>query len=106
MPLYLIEGSYTAEGTKGLMKEGGSKRRAALQKAVESLGGKVHAFYYAFGKWDVVSIVEYADHATATSAALTVNSTGAVTIRTSVLITPEEVDAAIKKSPSYRPPGA
>lgn len=106
MPLYLIEGSYTADGTKGLLKEGGSKRRAALQKGVESVGGKLHAFYYAFGKWDVVAIVEYPDHASATSAALSVNSSGAVTTRTTVLITPEEVDAAVKKSVTYRPPGA
>ena len=106
MPLYLIEGSYTAEGTKGLLKEGGSKRRAALQKAVESVGGKLHAIYYAFGKWDVVAIVEYPDHVSATSAALSVNSTGAVMARTTVLITPEDVDAAVKKSVSYRPPGA
>lgn len=105
MPLYLIEGSYTAEGTKGLLKEGGSKRRAALQKAVESVGGKLHAFYYAFGKWDVVAIAEYPDHATATSASLAVNSSGVVMARTTVLITPEEVDAAVKKSVAYRPPG-
>lgn len=106
MPLYLIEGSYTPEGTKGLMKEGGSKRRAALQKAVESAGGKLHAFYYALGKWDVIAIVEYPDHVSATSTALTVNSSGAATVRTTVLITAEEVDAAVKKSVAYRPPGA
>jgi uncharacterized protein with GYD domain len=106
VPLFLIEGSYTAEGTKGLLKEGGSKRRAALQMAVESVGGKLHAFYYAFGKWDVVAIVEYPDHASATRASLAVNSSGAVTTRTTVLITPEEVDVAVKKSVSYRPPGA
>lgn len=106
MPFYLIQASYTPEGAKGLIKEGGSKRRAALQKAVESVGGKLHAFYFAFGKWDVIGIAEYPDHIAATGAALAVNTTGAVTARSTVLITPEEVDAAVKKSVTYRAPGA
>lgn len=105
MPMYLWQASYTPEGTKGLLKEGGSKRRATIQKMVEGVGGKLHAFYYAFGEWDVIGIAEFPDHAAATSTALAVNSTGMVSIRSTVLITPEEVDAATKKSVAYRAPG-
>jgi len=106
MPFYLWQASYTAEGAKGLLKEGGTKRRAAAQKLCESVGGKMHAFYYAFGKSDIVSIVEFPDHASASSASLAVVSTGVVTVHSTVLLTPEDVDAAVKKSPTYRPPGA
>jgi uncharacterized protein with GYD domain len=106
MPIYLWQASYTADGTKGLLKDGGSKRRATVQQMVEKAGGKLHAFYYAFGEADVYGIAEFPDHATAAALSLTVNASGAVGLRTTVLLTPEEVDAAAKKSISYRPPGA
>ena len=106
MPLYLWEANYTAEGTKGLLKEGGTKRRAAVQQAVEKAGGKLHAFYYAFGKTDVFGIAEFPDHATAAAVSMAVNATGLATLRSTPLVTAEEMDAAAKKTVSYRPPGA
>jgi uncharacterized protein with GYD domain len=106
MPVYLWQASYTAEGAKGLMKEGGSKRKAAIKQLVEASGGKLHSFYFAFGKDDVVGIAEFPDHATATAVSLAVNAAGVVSFRSTVLITPEEMDAATKKSVTYRPPGA
>ncbi len=106
MPTYLWQASYTSSGVAGLLKDGGTKRRAAVQQMAEKAGGKLIAMYYAFGEADVYGIVEFPDHATAAAQSLTVNASGAVTVKTTVLLTPEEVDAAAKKSVSYRPPGA
>jgi uncharacterized protein with GYD domain len=106
MATYLWHASYTAEGTKGLLKEGGSKRRAAVQQAVEKAGGKLHAFYYAFGEADLYVIAEFPDHATAAAVSMAVNVAGTATVRTTVLLTAEEIDTAVKKTVSYRPPGA
>jgi uncharacterized protein with GYD domain len=105
MPKYLVQANYVGEGVKGLLKEGGTSRRAAAEKLVKSLGGTMEAFYYAFGETDAYIIVELPDNASAASLALTVSASGAVTIKTTVLMTPEELDAAAKKTPSYRPPG-
>ena len=62
--------------------------------------------YYAFGDTDVYLIVDMPDHASMTAVALIANATGAVTVKTTVLMTPEEVDEAVKKTPDYRAPGA
>jgi len=105
MPKYLVRGNYTAEGLKGLMKDGGSGRKAAVTKAVESLGGKVEAFYFALGDHDVYVLAELPDAVAATTIALTAVASGAVTLNTIQLLTPEDVDAAIKKTVSYRSPG-
>ena len=105
MTKYLIQANYVGEGVKGLLKEGGTSRRAVVEKAVNSLGGTVEAFYYAFGETDVYAVIEFPDNASAAAFALTVRASGAVTVKTTVLMTPEEVDEAAKKTPSYRPPG-
>jgi uncharacterized protein with GYD domain len=105
MAKYLLNARYTLDGVRGLNKEGGTSRRAVVEKAVSGLGGKVDAFYYAFGKDDVVVIVDLPDHETAAGLALTVGAAGGATVRTTVLLTPEQVDAATKKSVDYRPPG-
>ncbi len=106
MPLFLTRGRYNAEGTKGLMKEGGTKRRATVQQAIEKAGGKMHAFYYAFGEDDVYVITEFPDTVTAVAFTMAVNTTGMVTVNATTLITPEELDAATKKAIGYRAPGA
>jgi len=105
MAKYLYEASFTAEGIKGLLKEGGTKRRAAIEDLVRSIGGKLEAFYFSFGVSDVVVIVDVPDHVSAATASLIVNAQGAVKLKTTVLITPEEMDAATKKTAKYRPPG-
>ena len=69
------------------------------------MGGTIEAFYYAFGDTDLYIIGDFPDHATAAAIALTVTSTGAVTLKTTVLLTPEELDAAAKLTPTYSPPG-
>ena len=105
MPKYLMQISYTAEGAKGLAKDGGTKRRAAAQALVESLGGTLECMYFAFGDTDVICIVDGPDAAGMAAASLTLSASGAVTTKTTVLLTAEEIDAAVKKSPSYTAPG-
>ena len=106
MPKMLIKASYTAEGTKGLIKEGGTGRRAAVQKLVEGIGGKVEAFYYAYGEADAFLIVDVPDAVDGLALSMAVNSSGMVNLTTIPLITPEEMDAACKKTVTYRAPGA
>jgi len=106
MPKYLITASYSAEGLRGLLKEGGSSRRAVVQKIAESVGGKLESLYYTFGEHDVIAIYDVPDNTTATALSLTIGASGLVRITTTPLVTPEEVDAATKKSVSYRGPGA
>jgi uncharacterized protein with GYD domain len=105
MAKYLIEASYTAEGAKGLASEGGSSRRKVVEDVVRSLNGTLEAFYYAFGNVDVYAIVDLPDATSAAALSLAINQTGAVQLRTHVLITPEEVDQASKRSVDYRAPG-
>ena len=106
MPKYLVKATYTAEGVKGLLKEGGSKRRAAVQKLIESQGGKVDSFYYTYGDEDALIITDLPDAATGLALSLAVNASGAVRISVVPLITPEDIDAAAKKTVDYKAPGA
>ncbi|OFW03083.1 MAG: GYD domain protein [Acidobacteria bacterium RIFCSPLOWO2_12_FULL_59_11] len=105
MPKYLWQVSYNAEGTKGVLKDGGSKRRAVAEKAIKAVGGKLEAFYFAFGEADVYLIADMPDNVSVAAASMAINASGAVRIKTTVLLTLEEIDAATKKSVSYRPPG-
>jgi len=106
MAKFLVRGSYTADGAKGLIKEGGTGRKAAVQKALESLGGKLDSIYFPFGGDDVVVICDMPDAITGLALSLAVNSSGAVRITTTPLLTVEDVDAACKKAVSYRPAGS
>ena len=105
MAKYLIEARYTVEGTKGLVREGGSGRRQAVAAMAEGLGGKLESFYFAFGDVDAYVIVDVPDNITAAAVALAVNQAGAASAKTVVLMTPEDVDKACKKTVDYRPPG-
>lgn len=106
MPRYLVNPTYTHQGVEGLLKEGGTARQAAVEKAMKGLGGSVEAFYYAFGDPDVVVIAEAPNNVTAAALSLIVSATGAVVTRTTVLLTPAEIDEAVKIKMDYRPPGA
>lgn len=103
---FLIKASYTSEGVKGLLKAGGTSRKQAVEKMINDLGGKMEAFYYALGDIDVYVIAAVPDTNTMTAISLTINSTGLVSISTTILINPEEVDTASKISVSYRTPGS
>ena len=105
MAKYLVTASYTAEGAKGLLKDGGTKRRQAAEQAIKSAGGKLEAFYFAFGESDAFVIIEAPDHATVAAASMVINASGAVRTKTVVLLTPEEIDQATKKGTTYQAPG-
>lgn len=106
MPKYLYRGSYTPTGVSGLLKEGGTGRRAAAETLMESVGGSVEANYWAFGEDDFFIIADLPDATSAAAAALAAAASGAIGVTTTPLLTAEEVDAAVAKSPDYRPPGA
>lgn len=105
MPKYLFHGSYTPEGLKGLLAEGGSKRREAAEQSLKSVGGTLEAFYFSFGENDFYIIVDLPDNVSTTAISLAGNLSGTFSIKTVVLITPEEVDEAVRKSVDFRPPG-
>ena len=105
MAKFLVKASYTAEGTRGLLKEGGSSRKAAVEKAVGALGGKVEAFYYALGETDGYVVLDVPDAVTAVAISLAIGASGAVQVSMTPLLTAEELDAACKKTVSYRAPG-
>ena len=104
MPKYLTMVSYTPEGIKGLVKEGGTARRAAVEKMLEHLGGRLEGFYFAFGENDAYVISEGPDNATAAAISLAI-TTGAIRTKTIVLLTPEEVDQAVRIPIDYQPAG-
>ncbi len=106
MAKYLWQASYTAAGAKGVLSEGGTARRKAVEGVVEGLGGSIEAFYYAFGDDDVVVIVDLPSYAAATALSLAVGATGSVRIKTTPLIELADVDEAAKLSVPYRAPGA
>ena len=105
MPKYMFQASYIGDGVQGLRSEGGSARRATVEKACASVGGTLEVFYYAFGGDDLIAIMDLPDNVTAAGTALMTAASGKVTIKTTVLLTPEEVDAAVKVTGEYRPPG-
>jgi uncharacterized protein with GYD domain len=107
MAKYLIEASYSQAGIKGVLKEGGTGRRAAIQKAARALGGKVDSFYFGFGSTDVYVVIDAPDNVTVAALSMTVGAAGSVSrLKTTVLLTPEEIDLATKKKVAYRAPGA
>jgi uncharacterized protein with GYD domain len=105
MAKYLLQVSYTASGAQGVMKEGGSGRRDTIAKLLAEAGGTLDEFYFAFGEDDVYTIVDLPDHVTAAALSMTVSASGAASVKTTVLLTPEEIDQAAKRSVPYRAPG-
>jgi uncharacterized protein with GYD domain len=106
MPKYLIQASYTAEGLKGVLAKGGSSRREVVQSMAAELGGSLESFYFAFGDADAYVVLDMPDNISVAAAAMTVSASGATTAKTTVLLTPEDVDEAAKKSVNYAPPGS
>lgn len=105
MPKYLVQASYVGEGLQGLLKEGGSSRKKTVETVIKGMGGTLESFYYAFGEYDVFGIADMPDNVTAAAFSLAINASGAIQARTTVLMTPEEVDEAVKKTVNFRPPG-
>lgn len=105
MPNYLFTTSYATEGAQGVVKAGGSARREAVSELFAAHGGRLSSFYFAFGPVDAYVIGELPDNETAAAIALAVNSDGRLNVTTTVLMTPEEIDAAAGKSVTFRGPG-
>lgn len=105
MPKYLAQVNYSAEGARGVVKEGASGRRTAVEKLIKPMGGSIESFYFAFGDTDAFLILDMPDNVSVAAVAMAVNVSGAATVRTTVLLTLEEVDAATKRLPAYRAPG-
>jgi uncharacterized protein with GYD domain len=106
MPRFMFQASYTPQGATGLLKEGGTSRREALEKTIADHGGRIEAFYFTFGDDDVVLIAELPDQVTAAAIALRVSAAGGASAKTTVLLTPDEIDRAAHTTVAYRPPGA
>jgi uncharacterized protein with GYD domain len=105
MPKYLIQGTYTPEGLKGLVKDTASGRKAAVQAAMKSLKGKLESLHFALGSDDVVLIVDAPDNIAIAALSLSVAQTGLIKVRTTPLLTVEETDQALAMPPKYRAPG-
>ena len=106
MPKFLFEAMYTQDGVRGVQSAGGSSRREAVAQVAESVGGKLESFHFAFGERDAYVIADLPDNESAAAVALTVNASGGANVKTTVLLTPEEVDAAAQRSVQYRSPSA
>ena len=105
MTKFLIKASYTSEGVKGLLKTGGTYRKQAVEKAINDLGGKMEAFYFAFGEHDAYVLGELPDTVSGAALALNVNASGLASVSTTILLDPEDIDKATKLSVNYRAPG-
>jgi uncharacterized protein with GYD domain len=106
MPKFLFEAAYTLEGIKGVQSAGGSARRDVVAQVAASVGGQLESFHFAFGESDAYVIVDLPDNESAAAVALAVNAAGGATVKTVVLLTPEEVDGAAQRSVDYRTPGS
>lgn len=105
MARYLWEVRYTADGMKGVMKEGGSSRREMVEKLAANMGGTIESFNFAFGENDAYIIAEMPSDIDVAAVSMTVGASGAASVRTVKLMAPEEIDQAIQKTVEYRPPG-
>ena len=105
MPKFLIAASYTSEGAAGIAAKGGTARRDAVNQMISGAGGQMEAFYFGFGDVDAFVIAELPSNEAAAGIALSVNRSGATTVRTVVLLTPEQMDEAARSAPDYRAPG-
>ena|SRR5581483_5082238 len=106
MPKFLVHANYTAEGTKGLLKEGAAHRRKAVEQLLVSLGGRLEAFYFTFGEDDAILIIDLPDTESALSVGFAVRASGMVQSKTTVLMAIEDVERAIEHHVKYAPPGA
>jgi uncharacterized protein with GYD domain len=106
MPLYMFETAYKDTAAKALISKP-QDRVAAVEKACASLGGRLVSLYFAFGDYDVVTIVELPDNEAAAAFALGASAGGALSkFRTTVLLSTAEAVSSMKKAKklAYAPP--
>jgi uncharacterized protein with GYD domain len=107
MPLYLSKFSYTPETWARLIANPEDRREAA-REYIESVGGKLHGFWYAFGPHDAYNLWEAPDNVSMAAVALAIAGGGALrSLETTVLLTVEETLDALRKAEriEYRVPG-
>ena len=106
MKKYLFYGSYTPEGYKGLLSEGGSVRIGVAQQALQSVGGSLEFFrpFHQRARF-LYYLVNLPDNVSSTAITLAGNASGTFSIRAVALLTPEEMDEAVKMKVDFRPPG-
>ena len=108
MPMYLTRFSYTPEAWARMAKNPEDRRNAA-RSYIESVGGKLHGFWYAFGEFDGYNLWEAPDNVSMSAVALAISAGGALSsFETTVLLTVEETIDALRKAEQirYRAPGA
>lgn len=107
MPKYLFTVRYTPEGAKGLLKDGGTKRKQVAEQVFKAVGGKLECVYFTYGPDDGIGIVDLPDAASATAISLIENASGGLRTSFMPLITAEEMDLAAKKASTipFRAPG-
>jgi uncharacterized protein with GYD domain len=103
---YMMQARFTVQGLPGLQRDGGTGRREAVKKAVESLGGQLESFHFAFGEDDTYTIAELPDKESAAALSMAVSASGALTTKIVVLLTPEEIDTVVRRSVDYAPPSS
>lgn len=106
MPKFLIEATYTAEGHKGLAKDGASGRKAVVAQAAKKLGGKLEAMYFCLGENDVMIVLDMPDHISVAALGNAACASGMVHTKTTLLLTVAEADEALSKAVAYRAPGS
>src|SRR5689334_1740423 len=108
MAKYLVKATYSAEGARGVIGGGGgSARVTAVRELIESAGGTLESRYFAFGGTDVYITVNAPDNPSIAAVTMTVGASGALAnVETVVLLTPEEIDEAARRTVLYRPPGS
>ncbi len=106
MPKYLFRASYSPEGVKGVLKEGGTSRMLATEAVVKRVGGTLESYHFSLGAQDICIIADLPNNGAAAAVASTIGASGAISaFESTALLTPAEMDAAVKLSPIYRPPG-
>lgn len=109
MPMYLNQSKLSHDAVKALIARPQDRTRA-VSKLLESVGGRLHHYFFAFGEYDVVLLMEAPDNASAAAAIMTAAGAGAISAsKTTVLMTMDEAVAAMTKAgtaaAAYQPPG-
>jgi len=108
MPYYLIQVAYTSKGFAALVKNP-QNRMDSIRPVFESLGGKLHGMWFAFGDYDIVIICQLPDNASVAAISMAISAGNAVkAVRTTTLMTMEEGIEAMKKATItvYQPPSS
>lgn len=105
MAKYMWQVSYSTDGMKGMLKEGGSSRKTMVEKLAANMGGSVESMYFAFGDTDAFIVADFPSDVDVAAVAMTVGAAGSASVKTIPLLTPEQIDEATRKTVEYRPPG-